>query len=1047
MGVPAFYRWITEKFSKIISDILEKRPNVIDGTIIPINLNEPNPNETEYDNLFVDMNGLIHPCSHPEDRDAPSTEAEMYVNVCKYVDRLVAAIRPRRLLYLAIDGVAPRAKMNQQRSRRFRASKDMKEKKLLTEEIIADMIELGFPAPAQGGDEWDSNVITPGTEFMSNLTIYLRFYILDRMNRDPYWKNITVILSDASEPGEGEHKIMNFIRNQRSQPGYDPNQYHVLHGLDADLIMLALATHEAHFTILREKVTFGRQKELPEVSEAQRMLDAQSMHNGIRISCLNPSDEWIYSKPLEALDISTLREYLDNDFSCLKSSVTIQYDLERLIDDFIFLCFFVGNDFLPHLPSLDIREGALDFLLEAYKELLPSLGGYLTNPGGHVNLRQVDVILGKVGEIEDQIFLMRRKALDGDERRKQERFGGGNRSNQSQTSSSSSSYAVKTYNSSTHVSNNNHMMSSNNGSHYPHNPTQASVHHTSSNTAEQQTTSFVLEQNKLAAAKLKQSLLGKRSIIEEGVSHAVAMEMDYGASKAMTRASSSCRQQQQQQQQSTTVATVPTRSMTVAELEAAKLEVKKRLKEKEQAKIDSNKESVVDDVRLHEQGWKDRYYGEKHKKENIEKGGGLARMRYSYVQGLCWVLRYYFQGVPSWNWYYPFHYAPFASDLVNIDSYGVIEFELSQPFRPIEQLLAVFPATSVNALPLACRWLMTDPSSPIIDLYDDDIPIDPDGKHLPWLWILLLPFVNEHRITEAFKLCESYLSIEERQRNRFGQPVIFLHKNHRLAIEALATIKYQASSTTDVDAYTATTVASSSSDDDVHHMNDVSGGDDGNRFDFDAVCGNGMSGLTSASPALFFSPLQAPIISPIDKTNSFRDIAENHVICFTYNLHLSGFHLSKLLEGVRRDPSRLTPFDLIRQRPPRLNKSFNISDLFSSNNNKNNNNYQGSNSNNNYQGNNNQYQNRKQNGIDNYSSQNNTNNSINYQGNNSYNNNSNYQGNNSYNSMNNYNNNNNYINNNGYNSNHTSYHNNNNTNYGYNNNQFNSKAIHIIRRE
>ena len=56
------------------------------------------------------MNGLIHPCSHPEDREAPSTEEEMYYNVTKYVDRLFAAVRPRKVLFLAIDGVAPRVR-------------------------------------------------------------------------------------------------------------------------------------------------------------------------------------------------------------------------------------------------------------------------------------------------------------------------------------------------------------------------------------------------------------------------------------------------------------------------------------------------------------------------------------------------------------------------------------------------------------------------------------------------------------------------------------------------------------------------------------------------------------------------------------------------------------------------------------------------------------------------------------------------------------------------------------------------------------------------
>lgn len=111
MGVPAFYRWLSEKYPKIVLEMLEKRPMVIDGVEIPVNLTDPNPNNMEFDNLYVDMNGLIHPCSHPEDREAPTSEEEMYLNVMKYVDRLFAAVRPRKLLFLAIDGVAPRAKM------------------------------------------------------------------------------------------------------------------------------------------------------------------------------------------------------------------------------------------------------------------------------------------------------------------------------------------------------------------------------------------------------------------------------------------------------------------------------------------------------------------------------------------------------------------------------------------------------------------------------------------------------------------------------------------------------------------------------------------------------------------------------------------------------------------------------------------------------------------------------------------------------------------------------------------------------------------------
>ena len=195
MGVPAFYRWLSEKYPKIVNEVLEKRAAYIDGVEIPLDLTEPNPNGLEYDNLYVDMNGLIHPCSHPEDREAPTTEEEMYINITTYVDRLFNAVRPRRVLFLAIDGVAPRAKMNQQRSRRFRAAKEAKERQDMMNEVMTEIHELGLEFDShgkKGGMEWDSNVITPGTEFMYKLSHYLRFYILDRMNKYPAWRNIKV---------------------------------------------------------------------------------------------------------------------------------------------------------------------------------------------------------------------------------------------------------------------------------------------------------------------------------------------------------------------------------------------------------------------------------------------------------------------------------------------------------------------------------------------------------------------------------------------------------------------------------------------------------------------------------------------------------------------------------------------------------------------------------------------------------------------------------------------------------------------------------------
>jgi 5'-3' exoribonuclease 1 len=77
------------------------------------------------------------------------------------------------------------------------------------------------------------------------------------MENDPFWREsgVEVVFSGSDCPGEGEHKVMDFIRRMRQRDNWSPEFRHVFYGLDADLIMLSLVTHERNFMLLREKAS------------------------------------------------------------------------------------------------------------------------------------------------------------------------------------------------------------------------------------------------------------------------------------------------------------------------------------------------------------------------------------------------------------------------------------------------------------------------------------------------------------------------------------------------------------------------------------------------------------------------------------------------------------------------------------------------------------------------------------------------------------------------------------------------------------------------
>lgn len=172
--------------------------------------------------------------------------------------------------------------------------------------------------------------------------------------------------------------------------------------------MLSLATHEPNFKILREDV-------FAQAAKRGCHKCGQPGHHSSQCVGLPPetktdAENSAKSSPLKPfifLDVPTLREYLQIELDV--PGLSFAFDFERAIDDWVFMIFFVGNDFLPHLPSLDIREGAIDMLLKIWRTTLPQMGGYLTD-NGKVDLVKAQFIMDGLASREDEIFRKRRES-------------------------------------------------------------------------------------------------------------------------------------------------------------------------------------------------------------------------------------------------------------------------------------------------------------------------------------------------------------------------------------------------------------------------------------------------------------------------------------------------------------------------------------------------------------------------------------------------------------------------------------------------------------
>jgi hypothetical protein len=298
------------KRGKTLSDIKSISSKSTDGIMI--------------DNLMIDMNGLFHNSaqkiyqygnfkppqrlmgrgnSQAKQTGGYNKQLKVFEDVCNSIDNILKIVKPTKRLIMCVDGPAPISKQAQQRQRRFMSSLEADENRV-----------------------FDPSNITPGTKFMEHLNKYIDWYIRkEKSNPTSQWYNLEIIFSNSSVPGEGEHKLLSYVRKHGNK-----EESYCINGMDADLIMLALSSHISNFYVLREE-----------------MMDANF-------------DFYI-------IDIGTVRISLSEIMRWTHPEN--EYDMERAINDFVFLCFAVGNDFLPHIPGLEIIEGGIDMMFDVYKSV------------------------------------------------------------------------------------------------------------------------------------------------------------------------------------------------------------------------------------------------------------------------------------------------------------------------------------------------------------------------------------------------------------------------------------------------------------------------------------------------------------------------------------------------------------------------------------------------------------------------------------------------------------------------------------------------------
>jgi 5'-3' exoribonuclease 1 len=338
MGIPSYFSHLVKNHPYIIKKYVKDVLNV--------------------DNLYLDCNSIIYDAYSKMEFDklTESVAISIIRRVILKIEEYISIVKPSKTVIVAFDGVAPVAKLEQQRSRRYKS---------WYQNEISRMIFM-----KQNDDPWNTTAITPGTKFMAELNDMVSNYFTKQVS-DKF--NVAdIIVSGSDKVGEGEHKLFSYIR---LYPEKHSLQTTVIYGLDADLIMLSIN----HLPVCPKLYLF---RETPHFIQS---ID----------SSLEPESDYFLDIPEFA---TALTKYMNND-----KELTTQQQKNKVYD-YIFLCFFLGNDFLPHFPAVNIRTGGVDKMINAYKATIGETDLNLTD-GKTIFWKNVRKVVQQLANQEEEFFI------------------------------------------------------------------------------------------------------------------------------------------------------------------------------------------------------------------------------------------------------------------------------------------------------------------------------------------------------------------------------------------------------------------------------------------------------------------------------------------------------------------------------------------------------------------------------------------------------------------------------------------------------------------